>query len=240
METDVYAPHGYRDIYCRGCGHKLVIPIRCSSKLCRPCRFSRLFRIHPRIVLTLQKFKPTHGYSWKHITFTIPNTLYLEKAIKHLIASFRRLRQTKSWKKHVLGGFYVLEITNKGKGWHPHLHVICYSKYYPIATIWGRWRLSSKNGNHVYITQIWDNVGIAGYISKYLRKIPVLSPEDAIVYDDATRSTRMYNSFGSLHQLFGEAKIPKYKRPCEKCGCTSWAADFMLTIWKHRAVLDST
>lgn len=225
METDIRAPHGYRDIFCCHCGLKITVPVRCTSKLCIPCRHARLFRIRQRLYATLAKFKPSDGYAWKHLILTIPNTMDLYPGIKHIVSSFRRFRQTKSWKSHVAGGFYIIEITNKGHQWHPHLHVICYAKFYPWQQIYTRWHAASKNGAHIHVKQIWNNVGIAGYISQYLTKIPHLDHADAITYDLDTKSMRMYNSFGNLHVLFGQTKLPKYQRPCPKCQCTSWQGE---------------
>lgn len=63
----------------------------------------------------------------KFITLTIPNVEYLSADdLKGLIASFRRLRQRKYFKSVCRGGLYKIEVTNqgKGKGWHPHLHLL--------------------------------------------------------------------------------------------------------------------
>ena len=70
------------------------------------------------------------------VTLTVKNGDDLEERQNHLTASLKRLRDRRRffnagkrgspWTElcKALGGVYTLELTNKGKGWHPHCHMI--------------------------------------------------------------------------------------------------------------------
>lgn len=93
---------------------------RCKKRWCPICARAiaaeRVFK-HERALKTIK---------WPlHITFTIQNTHELTTSnLRSLLRAFRRLRQRRLWKLCVRGGWVSLEITNRGNGWHPHLHVL--------------------------------------------------------------------------------------------------------------------
>ncbi|MGZ8016877.1 hypothetical protein ACXVSB_31500, partial [Pseudomonas aeruginosa] len=70
------------------------------------------------------------------VTLTVKNGDDLEERQRHLTTSLKRLRDRRRyfnagtrgapWTElcKALGGVYTLELTNKGKGWHPHCHMI--------------------------------------------------------------------------------------------------------------------
>lgn len=68
------------------------------------------------------------------LTLTVRNGDDLEERMDHLRASFRRLQdRRRDWLKKgrgytefskVAGAVFSYEVTNKGKGWHPHLHAV--------------------------------------------------------------------------------------------------------------------
>lgn len=59
------------------------------------------------------------------VTLTRPNvrTITLD-TIKEMRRAYRKLRQRQWWERKVVGGIASVEITNRGKGWHPHIHSI--------------------------------------------------------------------------------------------------------------------
>lgn len=42
--------------------------------------------------------------------------------VRGLRRAFGKLRHRRAWKAHVKAGVASIEVTNEGKGWHPHLH----------------------------------------------------------------------------------------------------------------------
>jgi hypothetical protein len=72
-----------------------------------------------------------------HITLTVPNIDEDEdeKAfIRHLVASFARLRTSLLWRSNVSGGAYGIEVTDKGNGLHPHIHILLDCRWLALRT----------------------------------------------------------------------------------------------------------
>lgn len=67
------------------------------------------------------------------VTLTRPNLRTLTLGdIKHMRRAYRRMRQRVWWTRKVEGGVASLEITNTGKGWHPHIHSVIDCKWLAV------------------------------------------------------------------------------------------------------------
>jgi len=129
--------------------------------------------------------------------------------VAEIVKSFRKLRQTKSWKFHVKGGAFVLEIKGEANDWHVHIHAIIEAKYYEWATIRNLWKKLSS-GQGVYIQNIPKHK-IVHYLTKYISKTET-SEECRKDINDALRGTRLFQPFGSW---FAINKL--YKKPANVC-----------------------
>lgn len=72
-----------------------------------------------------------------HLTLTVPNVDYagpVRGMMRDLMLSFRRLRRMKLWRENVTGGAYGMEVTDKGQGYHPHLHVVIDCRWLALVT----------------------------------------------------------------------------------------------------------
>lgn len=58
------------------------------------------------------------------VTLTTTNLVHADNCIATLKDVFADFRRTAFWKACVAGGFYALEITHKGRGFHPHIHCL--------------------------------------------------------------------------------------------------------------------
>ena len=67
-------------------------------------------------------------YSYKFLTIKPKNYDDFEYGKKHIRESFRKFIRRKYIKERVKGGFYVIEVTNHGKGWNFHIHCILFSR----------------------------------------------------------------------------------------------------------------
>lgn len=54
--------------------------------------------------------------------------------VKRLKVAFRKLRHRRIWKDRVKGGLACIEVTNKGKGWHVHLHAVIDCRWLSFRT----------------------------------------------------------------------------------------------------------
>ena len=159
------------------------------------------------------------------LTLAMQNCNDLSGGLDALIAGFRRMRQTKFWNKHVIGGLFVIEITGSPGNWHPHLHCFIYSLRIPWEQIRDCWHRSSKGGQSVWIANITNDTAIH-YVTKYVTK-PGTDPEYAFLLEEAMKGRRTFQRFGTFQQI----KLPKRlsSRKCEHCGYSDW-----LTEWDFR------
>lgn len=113
---------------CTNCGGIHSIETRCRRRWCPSCARSlaaeRAARYHRRLQ-TLQ---------WPlWVTLTMTNTDDAEM-IPRLKAAFKTFRRRKIWKAHTVGGLWALEVTERGNGYHPHIHAMLDCKWLAADT----------------------------------------------------------------------------------------------------------
>ncbi len=175
---------------------------RCKSRLCPLCGRARARRLMYRLRELVKAMD-----SPRALTLTIAHSDQpLRDQIKHLTTSFHELRRTPVWKKHVLGGVYVIEITfNLTEAqWHPHLHVIIDGTYFPHADLKAAWLVATGDSDIVDIRKINSQAHAAKYLTDYLTQ-----SQDASRLDDdrlpewATQlhGMRLAQTFGASHAV---------------------------------------
>lgn len=114
-------------LWCKVCGAPHLAETKCNRKWCPSCAPKRANERAARLRVGIRLMR------WPmHITLTVSNVeddAAGGNFIRKLAKSFARLRRSKLWRKCVVGGVGSIEVTNKGQGWHPHIH----------AVIDGRW-----------------------------------------------------------------------------------------------------
>jgi hypothetical protein len=139
----------------------------CHDKFCTPCARDRSRCIATNVINHMA------GEPARFVTLTLKHsTDPLLEQVTRLQRCFARLRGTKAWRTHVVGGAAFVEvkwIENTGE-WHPHFHVICQGRYFPkddLKAAW--WRITGDS----YITDIRfveDEKAVARYVVKYASK----------------------------------------------------------------------
>lgn len=115
---------------CTCCGAQKKVETRCKKRWCPVCARQ----------ISAQRVGKYAGavnaMQWPlFVTLTRPNLANLcLKDIKAMRSGYRRLRQQAWWKRCVLGGIASVEITNTGKGWHPHIHSILDARWLAVTT----------------------------------------------------------------------------------------------------------
>lgn len=107
-------------LHCVACGTVKCVEKRCRKRWCPVCARQISAKRVAKYAGAVARMQ------WPlFVTLTRPNvrTITLE-TIKEMRRAYRRMRQRKWWDKAVVGGIASLEITNTGKGWHPHIHSI--------------------------------------------------------------------------------------------------------------------
>ena len=163
----------------------------------------------------------------KHVVVTTRNTETLTpqtvRGIKDAWAKLRRRKFARGWK----GGFYSLEITNEGRGWHLHIHALIDAYYIDAGKLAREW--ADCVGQDYAIVKVKDARG-KDYIRelcKYIvegNQLVKWSPEKLREYILAFTGQRTFGVFGEFYQLRKEHRkfvdeLQSQKLQCE-CGCT--------------------
>ncbi len=173
---------------------------RCGHRLCPFCSNARSASTTEDLTELMVKH-----HADRMIILTIrSHDLPLDLQVASLLHAFKRLRHRATWKRHVAGGVYVLEITrNTETGlWHPHLHILYHGSYYPHAEISKQWREITDGSNVVWVSRVTDTEGAARELAKYIGKpqrISSLEPSAIRSYAYAVKSVRMVQTFGDLY-----------------------------------------
>lgn len=216
--------HDYTTITCAHCGRSRQIIKSCHDRFCPVCARVNARKIRKRLSYVLKNIKPRRGFSLSMLTLSTTNCEDLSEGIKLLVASFRKLRQSQSWKYYVSGGAMIIEITGQKGDWHPHFHILMYNRYYPREVLAKQWKHLTQ-GTAVYIKRV-NSVLAMNYVTKYLTKSDVDIPD----MPEASRELkkyRLFQRFGDWHKF----KIPRSPSDCvcDHCGNTLW-----LTEWDIR------
>lgn len=209
--------HLYTTIVCGDCGHLLKVPVYCKNRFCPVCAAPRARRIRKRLQWYVSNVKLLPGQRFKHLVLTVRNSGDLSAAVDHLVKSFRRLRQSVWFKRHVSGGAYVIEITGREGNYHPHIHCLIASYFTPFAILKSHWeKCSGSWGVHISEKPARS---VANYLTDYITKLPD-DVVDSVPMNEALRSRRLYSVFGTWHAMH----CPKFRMtyPCPTCGAGCW------------------
>jgi len=210
-------PHQFRVVCCCSCGHEVSVPIRCSDRFCPVCSAPRAIRIRNRINHIIKNVKRSRGYSFKHLTLTIPNQPEISPAAREIVTSFARIRRSKLWKSFCSGGAYVLECTGNKDDYHVHIHAIIYAKFVPWEQLHALW-MRCSSGRGVYIQKIPERQ-IVRYLTKYISK-PSVDESLAAHVSDGFRGIRLFQPFGNFLHVPGFSGHKPFE--CPVCGDKNW------------------
>lgn len=213
-ETTFDDTHEYVTVVCICCGVQHRVPVYCGNRFCNICSSQRQKRVKNRINWLIKNRTKENGTLLKHLTLTITNSDNLAKMTKHLVKSFRKLRNRKYFKQHIIGGAFVIELTNKGNQWHAHIHAVVQSYRVDWETLRDLWIKCSHGSRGVFIQNI-PPVQAVRYLTKYISKSEL--PEELQQEASCTlKNYRLFNPFGSWYDI-----NRKYVPPipvCSKCG----------------------
>ena len=228
--ADFTRDHQYRTFYCGHCGSELTVPLKCGNRFCSVCMHGPRARVRLRLQQLFGKVKVTGQKRLKLVTLTVPNQADAYDAFRLLVQSFRKLRGTAWWKKHVDGGVYVMEATFRNDLWHVHLHCIILALYMPQAELSDLWKTAS-GAIIVDVRQIRKGTDTIQYLTKYVTKTDVpLEQQGKLSY--ALKGSRLYSTFGSWHSI--KLKVPRVECPCKKCGSNDWVWEGFLDANRHK------
>ncbi len=190
-----------------------------QAKLCPLCairRGSRNMYVYMQRYEFIKAQKPTLQPFL--VTLTVKNGLDLVERVKHLKTSVRRcidarrLALTRG-KCHTVfadfaGGIGSFEITNNGKGWHPHVHFIILAENMPDKErLSNEWLKRTKDSYIVDVRAIDQENPASGFceVFKYAMKFQGMSCENNWTAHCNLRGQHLLISFGDFYGV----KLPE-------------------------------
>lgn len=204
---------------CMDCGTWTTYFYQCSMKFCPLCNW----RIARRRAEMLRLWSMTIRQP-KHVVLTARNSeIITREKIRAFGQAFSKFRRTKIWKE-VKGGCISTEITNEGRGWHIHAHILADVRWLDAAQVAVEW--GKAVGQDYAIVRVKDCRGkeYLGEITKYVVKGAELvswSPQDIAAFISSIRGVRFFRTFGTLFKIAKDIKeiIDGEKPPVKPCAC---------------------
>jgi len=180
-------------------------------QVCSQCAQRRATQYATQIVEQVQaSYNPENHYQL--ITLTVRNGNDLDETLARLFRFFKiltnrymRKNKSDSIANVMLGGVWTIEITNNGKGWHPHIHGLIVSSC-AITTKQVRAEWEDISGGDSYICdstpidhndkeKLWRSIA---EVSKYTLKNLELTPEHLLEVYLALKGKQLIRRFGIL------------------------------------------
>lgn len=149
------------------------------------------------------------------VTLTVKNGEDLYERVQHLRQSMRKMTQARrnyfKGKSHVefaksQGGFHSIEVTNNGKGWHPHVHMIWLCLEKPDQSKLSReWHDLTGDSFVVDVRPLHDPVDGFIEVCKYALKFSDLELKDNYHAFDVMSGMRLIDSHGVMRGV----KVPE-------------------------------
>lgn len=205
---------------CQDCGLTRQFPNRCDNFFCAECT-PRLAHEREQAInwWTNEVSQP------KFVTLTCRNTPDLTRAhVKEFKGWWKRLRRRK-FARNWLGGFYTLEVTNRGKGWHLHLHALVSAGWIDGGQLAREWCSVSGGMGEIVMVKDARRADYLAKVKSYIVKGATLakwSPDQICTFILAFRGERTFGVFGNLYAKRTEyaewiAAIRDHKPACQ-CG----------------------
>lgn len=142
------------------------------------------------------------------VTLTVKNGINLAERMHHLRSSMRKMTQQRrdALKGQLFvefaksaGGFHSVEVTNRGNGWHPHVHMIWLCSEKPNQSLLSKeWQAITGDSYIVDVRQLHDPVEGFLEVCKYALKFSDLSLADNYHAFEVMSKMRLIDSHGVL------------------------------------------
>jgi hypothetical protein len=144
------------------------------------------------------------------LTLTVKNGDDLDERFHHLANSWKKYQaRRRDWLKKgwgfnelckVDGAVFSYEVTNKGNGWHPHLHaVVALNDWVDQSKLSAEWEAITGDSKIVDVRRIKGNP-VEGFLEvfKYALKFSELDLDDNFRAYEVLQGRRLQGSFGSF------------------------------------------
>lgn len=194
-----------------------------KASLCPLCAIRKAAKALRRYVERWEAIKATNAHLRPiHAVFTVKNGEDLGERFDHLQEAFRKLLERRRDREKkgrggcelnkMAGAVYAYEVTNRGKGWHPHIHLLGLvddREELDFSELRRQWKEVTGDSFEVHVEEC-DPGEDGSYgrafveVLKYNLKFGDLSLEQNWHAHEILKGKRMLGSFG----LFRGVKIP--------------------------------
>jgi hypothetical protein len=164
----------------------------------------------------------------KHMVLTVANIPdadlnrgYIDW-LRDCFASLRRLKLARNW-----SGFYSVQVTNSGNGFHVHLHCVVEVRFIDLGQLQQAWsRLTDGAGQIVKVLDIRQPDRLARTIRYVVKPSELASwtPSQIATFVRAFEGVKTFSTFGDLWSMRTRfaawvREIRDLSRTCPCCGC---------------------
>lgn len=142
------------------------------------------------------------------VTLTVKNGEDLGERLRHLRSALKAMSQARrnhsKGQRFVefarsMGGFHSIEVTNKGQGWHPHVHMVWLCASEPSQTALSReWHDWTGDSYIVDVRPLHDPVEGFLEVCKYALKFSDLEPADNFHAYEVMSGQRLIDAHGLM------------------------------------------
>lgn len=191
-----------------GGSRRHALSFLCQDRFCAICARKRSAKLASRYRDLVDEH--CHDFYGHMLTVTYKNSEQLRDRSR-VSKDIRNLLRRSLWKQYggIVGGLYSLEVTRGSGGWHPHAHILVFTKL-PIASYTdGKWLiefnqqvseawLSITRDSYIVRGVSWD--GHIEEVVKYMTKSPEkMDPVDLRSIIAWSRGMRSLSAFGCLY-----------------------------------------
>jgi hypothetical protein len=207
---------------CTGCKKTNRFPNRCDHMLCPECQ--------PRKAADREK-----AVGWwvaridqpKLVTLTLINTVdFSSTEITQFKKDFTNLRGRKFCDNWV-GGFYSMEVSNIGNGYHLHLHALVQAGWIDQKELSAQWKSVTKGRGYIVDVRDARALDYQKKVKKYIVKGSELASWTPEMIQKFFRAWEHHRAFGVFGSLYGARtqfrewwKTVRGTKPVCSCGCS--------------------
>jgi hypothetical protein len=210
---------------CGGCHKVSRFWNRCDIFYCPQCSPTLADKRLKGLMFFVEAMKQT-----KHIVLTFVNVPTLTSAyLKWCRKKLSQFRRRKIFGTAV-SGLWAMEITNEGRGWHVHFHLVVDCGWIDVRALSAQWQSVCGDGSRIVWIEDATRGGLKAnlprYVSKYASK--GFRPQDwsGDQFCEFVRALKGGRTFGVFGKLLGKRKewrewlteFVRTKKTCE-CGC---------------------
>ena len=231
------------ELTCCSCGALSEATVRCKKRWCPVCIRGLTAKKAARYRAGADEMK------WPLMTtFTVKNYSDAKTDFfREIKTGFKKLRKQAWFRGCVTGGVFAIEVTNTGKGWHPHGHGIFDSRWFGIsmdapaphlspeakkkhytrnaAEVSAQWALVMGRAGNVHTRRVWtrEGQGKGDAVTEAMKysitpETLIESPDDIAPVIDMMLGQRLCVAFGSM---FGRLPTDKKEGEGEGCQCAT-------------------